>query len=585
MFRNGVMPESVSNTVYQFWGTPEYVRIHRAIRDAEIAHGSAAKLLDRSVQPIYKMQNLAAELATDEGESRVLKRLQTIDMARGMMNSITIDAEGEDYDFRSFSYTGVADVIESSCNFLSALTSIPQTKLFGRSPAGMNATGESDMENYYNYVGKIQKLNLKSNLRYLLSVVFQAGVATGEIEEVPKIKIKFNPLWSLSDLEQAQLEQTKSATELTRAQIATTYIQAQVIDPSEVRKKLADTDEFDVEAMLDELDEEELEENDPSKKQQEGGMPGGMGGEMGGMPGMPGMPGGPQEGGGQPGEEQPEMGDKAPEAAPAATKLPQDMSEEEKKEAAEAKHGEKQRTATETEEQPEGEAEQREREENGQVDKPRDSEGTEEAEDEPEEEEDSAEKPLKSNGIHDIMSLREFILQHARKDAESIPKDKVKFRTGENGKAYAIDPETGRTSGLGPDIDRVGVSEKPENNAQKKPEKPGAAAKALTHFSVKDGSVEVSKKIRIKIGRNGRTVLPPQTIGEMEVFAGKGGEKPLEKGEEIAARFGGKPEEWMHVSGIGTVIGKGGVQHRAEIHWFAHDEIGQMGWKVKRWKD
>lgn len=72
------------------------------------------KLLDRSVQAVYKMKDLAAELATEEGEDRVLRRLQTIDMARGLLNSITIDSEGEDYDFRQFQFSGVSDVIDST---------------------------------------------------------------------------------------------------------------------------------------------------------------------------------------------------------------------------------------------------------------------------------------------------------------------------------------------------------------------------------------------------------------------------------------------------------------------------------------
>ena len=114
VFRNGVLPEGASNSVYQFWGQPEYVRINKAIRDAEVAHGSAPKLLDRSVQAIYKMKDLAAELATEEGEDRLLKRLQIIDMARGMMNSIAIDSEGEEYDFRTFQFSGVNDVIGAS---------------------------------------------------------------------------------------------------------------------------------------------------------------------------------------------------------------------------------------------------------------------------------------------------------------------------------------------------------------------------------------------------------------------------------------------------------------------------------------
>ena len=114
VFQNGILPENTTNSIYQLWGIPEYVRIQRAIRDAEVAHGSATKLLDRSVQAVYKMKDLSSELATEEGEDRVLRRLQTIDMARGLLNSITIDSEGEDYDFRQFQFSGVSDVIDST---------------------------------------------------------------------------------------------------------------------------------------------------------------------------------------------------------------------------------------------------------------------------------------------------------------------------------------------------------------------------------------------------------------------------------------------------------------------------------------
>lgn len=316
VFKNGVLPENCTNSVYQLWGMPEYVRIHRAIRDAELAHASGPKMLDKSVQAIYKMKNLAMELATEEGEDRVLKRLQVIDTARGMLNSIAIDAEGEDYDFKSFQLAGVADVIDAACNYLSALTSIPQTTLFGRSPAGMNATGKSDMENFYNYVQRIQKRMLRGNLRYLLSVLFQAGMATGEISEIPNININFNPLWSMSDNEQADLDQKKAQTQQTKAQTAQLYVDMGVIDPTEVRKKLAESQEFDVENMLDgtEDDEDLFAEMAEQIKAAEAE-----------------------------GEEPTEIKTEnsvieegnSPDSAPAATKLPQDMTEEE---LAEAEH-------------------------------------------------------------------------------------------------------------------------------------------------------------------------------------------------------------------------------------------------------
>ena len=264
VFQNGVLPENATNSIYQFWGIPEYIRLNKAIRDADIAHRSAPKLLERSVQPIYKMKDLAAELATEQGEDRILKRLQVIDTARGILNSLVIDADGEDYDFKTFQYNGITDVISASCNMLAALSNIPQVILFGQTISGMSSTDDTSMENYYNYIERIQKRMLRSNLRYLLSVVFQAGLATGEVDEVPKLKVQFNPLWSVSDSEQATLDQQKAQTEQIKAQTAQIYVGMEAIDPSEVRSKLADSDDFDVENMLDEYTEEELEAGMPS---------------------------------------------------------------------------------------------------------------------------------------------------------------------------------------------------------------------------------------------------------------------------------------------------------------------------------
>lgn len=258
VFRNGVLPEQTSNATYLFWGMPEYVRIRRALRETVTAHTDSVKLLERSVQAIYSMKGLASLLTTDDGENQVLKRLQLVDTSRGLLNSIAIDSEGEQYDFKTFQFSGVKDVIDATCNMLSALTNIPQTILFGRSPAGMNATGDSDFESYYNFVEKIQRLMLKRNLRTLLDVVFRAGIASGDVAEEPDYKLEFKPLWSLSDTEQAAVDQTKAQTALVKAQTAQAYVDMQALDPTEVRRRLASDEEFDVEDIISEDDEDDL---------------------------------------------------------------------------------------------------------------------------------------------------------------------------------------------------------------------------------------------------------------------------------------------------------------------------------------
>ena len=254
LFRNGRLPEQTTSSLYRHWGMPEYVKIKQALRECMTSHSNGTKLLERSVQAIYKMKNLATLLSSDEGEGKVLQRLQVIDMARGILNSMAIDAEGEDYDFKTLQMAGVKDVIDTTCNMLSAVTNIPQTILFGRSPAGMNATGDSDLENYYNMVENIQKQNMKANARTVIELVLRQGLLDGDISNIPRFKVKFAALWSLSDAEQADIEQKKAQTAQIKAQTAQAYIDAGVLDPTEVRKSLAITGDFNIEELIDEDD-------------------------------------------------------------------------------------------------------------------------------------------------------------------------------------------------------------------------------------------------------------------------------------------------------------------------------------------
>ena len=252
------MPQLGMTQDYRFWGIPEYQRIKRQLRETVTAHGDSVKLLERSVQAIYKMKNLAQLLATDEGEEQALKRLQVIDMARGILNSIAIDSEGEDYGFQTFTLSGIKDVIDSTCNMLSAITEIPQTILFGRSPAGMSATGESDLENYYNFISKLQKLMLKHNLTKLVDVILCAAKNNGRIAEIPHFKVTFLPLWSLSETEQATVDQTKATTAQTKATTAQIYVDMGALDPSEVRAGLKGSEDYVIQDLIDEEADDEI---------------------------------------------------------------------------------------------------------------------------------------------------------------------------------------------------------------------------------------------------------------------------------------------------------------------------------------
>lgn len=251
VFKNGSLPEYAAPQQYFYWGLPEYVRIRRDLSIALHTHQSAANMIDKSVQPVYKQRGLQSTLAGPDGDDKTLKRLLVLDASRGMMNSVAIDMDGEDYSFQTFQLSGASEILESTYSLLSAVTCIPQTILFGRSPSGENATGESDLENYYNFVEGIQKRMLKKNIRTLLKAVVQAGVYDGSIAESQTIKPTFKPLWSLSEAEQATVELSKAQRAQATAQTAQLYIDMQVLQPDEVRQALSQDGSLNIEDILD----------------------------------------------------------------------------------------------------------------------------------------------------------------------------------------------------------------------------------------------------------------------------------------------------------------------------------------------
>ena len=265
VFRGGRMPERTSNMIYRFWGVPEYARIEKKLQEAVTSATFSVRLLERCTQAVYKMKGLADKMDTDEGAEMVRKRALDLNLVLSSAGMMFIDSEGEDFEFKNSTLSGINEIIDSTCNMLSAVTNIPQTVLFGRSPAGMNATGESDQENYYSFIERIQKTQIKSEFLKLVDIILASALNRGLIDEIPDYKLKFNPLKVVSEQEQAQIDQQRATTQQIKATTALALIDATVLDPAEVRRALAKEGEWEIDTVLDELTDENLLE-----------MPGGM---------------------------------------------------------------------------------------------------------------------------------------------------------------------------------------------------------------------------------------------------------------------------------------------------------------------
>jgi phage-related protein (TIGR01555 family) len=172
----------------------------------------------------YKIKGLEDKMAAGN-EKLVIQRIEIIQMFKSVLNAVLLDAEGgEDYIRDSASVAGIADLLDRLMMFLAAVSNIPVTRLFGRSPAGMNATGEADLRNYYDDVSTQQGLKLRKPLQRLIDIL---STAYGDGKEHT---FEFNPLYELTPREKADIEKVEADADHVR-------IEDQVLSSEEVREK------------------------------------------------------------------------------------------------------------------------------------------------------------------------------------------------------------------------------------------------------------------------------------------------------------------------------------------------------------
>lgn len=232
------------------WGASVFEQVKRELLHYSGGNDLAFMALGRLSQGILKLANMNDLLMNDEGELAVRKRLHLIDMARHMMNTIAIDTVDE-YDQKSMSLANVNAVLDEFQQAVCSATGIPATILFGRSPAGQNATGESDLENYYNLVENIQQGTLRTPLSRLIDVV--VNCSDYGISLPPEWYIHFESLWNESEKEEAETKKLKAEAKRARAEAINTLVQAQVLDVSEARATLEGDEDYTIDRSLDNM--------------------------------------------------------------------------------------------------------------------------------------------------------------------------------------------------------------------------------------------------------------------------------------------------------------------------------------------
>jgi len=216
--------DRVSN---QGWGDSVIQSCFEQLRQFAAVHGGAELIVEDFIQAVLSINNLQDMLATPQGTELVKQRLNMMDLARHVLHIKLLDANGETYSKEASSIAGLPDLLDRFGITLAAVTGIPVTKLLGRAPAGLNATGESDTRNWYDDVRADQEEILSPLYERLCYLVFISRDGGFNGKEPDNWGIRWNPLYELTEKEKA--EQYKATADGDAA-----YITNGVLSPEEV---------------------------------------------------------------------------------------------------------------------------------------------------------------------------------------------------------------------------------------------------------------------------------------------------------------------------------------------------------------
>lgn len=211
----------------RYWGVSIIQKIWEDLQIFGSVYQSIANILLEFIIGKYSLAGLRNMLAQGQ-EELILKRLELINKTKSILNGILLD-DTEKYERDTASVAGLADLMDRYQMNLAGVSNYPVTRLFGRSPAGMNATGESDTLNYYDGVKSEQGNILKKPIQKLVNIIsIYLGLSKNSNDV--KFPIIFNPLFQMTEKEETELNKIKSDT-------YNTYINNGVLDNMEVREK------------------------------------------------------------------------------------------------------------------------------------------------------------------------------------------------------------------------------------------------------------------------------------------------------------------------------------------------------------
>lgn len=191
----------------QQWGASVIESVFDELKKRDNVSWNIAQLTFMASLRVLKMGDMGEMLsaADEQTKEELYRTIQAQNWLMSNMGMQVIDAS-DDFQTHQYTFGGIADVYKQFMIDIAGAANIPATKLFGRSPEGMNATGESDLTNYYDMVAQEQEAKLRPILNKLLPVICMStfGAVPDDLD------FEFDPVSEPSDKDRSDLAKSEA---------------------------------------------------------------------------------------------------------------------------------------------------------------------------------------------------------------------------------------------------------------------------------------------------------------------------------------------------------------------------------------
>lgn len=233
-------------------GDSIYTRLKGTLSRYALGWNAAAILLNEFSLATMKIKGLA-EMASQDAQKKLMIRMAAVQLGRSIARVTLLDKD-EELTRDTATVTGLADLLFALMQEMAGEADVPVTILMGMSPAGLNATGESDIRGWYDRIANEWTEKLDPPMRRFLSILLRAENGGKEPE---KWSLDLNPLWQESPKEKAETRKIHADTDAEN-------ILNNIYSAEEARRSRYGGDEYGDEIVID--TEDELEQAAPGEE-------------------------------------------------------------------------------------------------------------------------------------------------------------------------------------------------------------------------------------------------------------------------------------------------------------------------------